>query len=225
MNWNPYLKLDHTGFACMSQQTYEPLVSNDGKTFCKNYSFPNDYQYRETSDRPLYTEEVVDWFWNNELKWIEYFKNKPYASEIIDIDYNSKKIYIKWYNESCNQIMYGGKVWPEDQWRGQIKNIMLDQYREGVYKLTMYPHCHYIDNDNNMRAIDWYGCVKVDYPYIEEKYMQGIIHDSAKFRIEETGTVNTGLINLEIMFMRSLSTHVLWGYQNMNYIYKEMFNG
>ncbi len=225
MNWNPYFKLDYNGLPCMAQQTYEPLVSDDGKTFCKNYSFPNDYQYSDANDRPLYTEEVVEWFWYNELKWIEYFKNKSYAPEIIDIDHASKKIYLKWYNESCNQIMYGDRSWPEDQWRKQIKDIIIDQYQEGVYKLTMYPHCHYIDNDNNMRAIDWYGCVKVDYPYVEERFMQGIIHDTAKFRIEETGTVNTGLINLEIMFKRSLSTHVLWGYQNMNYIYKELFNG
>ena len=52
MNWEPYLKLDTYGSPCMAQQTYEPLVSSDGKTFCKNYNFPNDYQYMETTDRP-----------------------------------------------------------------------------------------------------------------------------------------------------------------------------
>jgi hypothetical protein len=60
--WIPYLKLDPTGIRCMAQQTYEPLVSSNGKIFCKNYSWPNEYQYRETQDRPLYTQEVVDWF-------------------------------------------------------------------------------------------------------------------------------------------------------------------
>ena len=47
----------------------------------------------------------------------------------------------------------------------------------------MYPHCHYIDNDNNMRSIDWYGCVQVNNPYVEEKYMQGIIHDTGTVQI------------------------------------------
>ena len=50
---------------------------------------------------------------------------------------------------------------------------MLDQYNEGTYKLTMYPHCHYTDSQGQMRAIDWYGCVPVDKPYIEEKYIRG----------------------------------------------------
>ena len=208
----------------MAQQTYEPLVSADGKTFCKNYSWPNDYQYRETSDRPLYTDEVVEWFFQNELKYIELFKDKPYAPEIIDIDYTTRKIYLKWYVKSCNQIIYSSKDWPAYQWRKQIKNIMLDQYNEGIYKLTMYPHCHYIDDNNNMRAIDWYGCVPVDRPYIEEKYMQGIIHETAQFRLEETGAAVDSVLNLETMFKRSLGTHVKWGDQDMSYIYKEIFN-
>lgn len=208
----------------MAQQTYEPLISDDGKTFCCNYAFPNDYQYRETNNRPLYTQEVVDWFFQNELKYIEIFKNKPYAPEVIDINYAKKKIYIKWYDLSCNQIIYKSSNWPKDLWRTQIKDIMLDIYNEGVYKLTMYPHCHYISDDGNMRAIDWYGCMPVDSPYIAEKYMQGIIHETAQFRLEETGTSVDSVLNLETMFKRSLGEHVLWGDKNMSYIYKEMFN-
>ena len=88
----------------------------------------------------------------------------------------------------------------------------------------MYPHCHYIDNDNNMRSIDWYGCVQVNNPYVEEKYMQGIIHETAQFRLEETGKAIDGVLNIETMFKRSLGEHVLWGNQNMSYIYKEIFN-
>ena len=224
--WNPYLKLSEEGVACMAQQTYEPLISPDGKTFCKNYAFPNKYQYLETTDRPLYTEEIVDWFFNNELKYIDYFKDFLYAPEIIDIDYNNKKIYLKWYGESCNQLIYSGIACKNTifEWRCQIKDIILDQYQRGVYKLTMYPHCHYIDNHDQMRAIDWYGCVPVNDPYIEEKYMQGIIHETAQFRLDETGQLVEGKLNLEIMFKRSLGTHVMWGDQNMHYIYKELFD-
>jgi hypothetical protein len=225
VEWTPYLKLDYTGLSCMAQQTYEPLVSKDGKTFCKNYRWPNDYQYRETKNRPLYTSEVTEWFFENEIKYIEKFSKKNYAPEIIDIDYHGRKIYLKWYGVSCNQIIYMPTDWPQEQWRKQIKDIIIDQYNEGVYKLTMYPHCHYISDDGNMRAIDWYGCVPVETPYIEEQYMLGIIHDTAKFRLEETGKAAGGLLNLETMFQRSLGEHVLWGDQNMSYIYKEIFNG
>lgn len=224
-NWNSYFKLDYNGSHCMAQQTYEPLISPDGLTFCKNYKFPNSYQYTETADRPLYTKEAVDWFFYNELTYLEYFKDFSYAPEILDIDYLEQKIFLKWYGKSCNQIIYGGETWPEEEWREQIKNIILDQYYHGVYKLTMYPHCHYVDNYGQMRAIDWYGCVPVDEPFIDEKYMKAIIHDTAQFRLEETGDIIDSKINLEIMFKRSLGNHVLWGGKNMNHIYKEIFDG
>lgn len=224
VEWLPYLKLANDGNPCMAQQTYEPLVSADGTIFCKNYSWPTEYQYMETRDRPLYTKEVVDWFFENEVKYLEFFQNKSYAPEIIDINYNDRKIYLKWYQKSCNQIIYSGNAWPEELWRKQIKDIIIDQYKEGIYKLTMYPHCHYISDNGNMRSIDWYGCVPVESPYIQEKYMQGIIHDTAKFRLAEVGRPIDNFLNLEIMFKRSLSQHVLWGNQNMNYIYRELFD-
>ena len=87
----------------------------------------------------------------------------------------------------------------------------------------MYPHCHYVDNNNQMKAIDWYGCVPVESPYIAEKWMQGIIHETAQFRLEETGAAVDSVLNLETMYKRSLSTHVKWGEENMNYIYREIF--
>jgi len=45
----------------MAQQTYEPLISLDKKTFCANYAYNNVYQHRNG-----YTKEVVDWFFENE---------------------------------------------------------------------------------------------------------------------------------------------------------------
>lgn len=224
--WFRFYKLDQDGRRCMAQQTYEPLISPDGKTFCKNYDHNNKYQQSENSNRPLYTEEAVNWFWENEVYYILKFQNSSYAPEIIDIDYTSKKIFLKWYKETCNEIIYSGRNLYEfcPNWQDQIKNIMLDLYRNGVYKLTMYPHCHYIDSTGNMRSIDWYGCVPIDKPFIPAPTMDSIIHQTAKFRLDETGGANEdGNYNLEIMFQNSLKKHVMWGNYNMSFIYKEMF--
>ena len=160
-DWQPYLKLDEVGFPCMAQQTYEPLISGDGTTFCKNYNVDSEYQKMENKPRPLYTKEIVDWFFQNELAYLELFKDKKYAPEVKDIDYKNQKIYIKWYGKSCNQIINDPEIkeWPEYMWRQQIRDIIVDQYDEGIYKLTMYPHCHYITDTKQMKAIDWYGCV------------------------------------------------------------------
>jgi hypothetical protein len=220
-SWSYFLKYAD-GKQAMAQRTYEPLISPDGKTFCANYDWKNKYQQLEKI-RPLYTKEVCDYFFEQELKYINLFKDRPYSPEVIDVDEKRKRIFIKWYNSSCNHaISRDGFL--DLTWFNMIKDIIIDQYQQGYYKLTMYPHCHYIDNFGNMRAIDWYGVVPINRPYIEEKYMNAIIHETAIFRLKESGYYSENLTNLEVMFKRSLSTHVLWGKRNMSYIYKEIFD-
>ena len=54
--------------------------------------------------------------------------------------------------------------------------------------------------------------------------MDGIIHNTAQSRLDETGDLVDGKYNLELMFKGSLGTHVLWGEENMQWIYKEIFS-
>ena len=223
-DWKPFYKYDNDGTPnCMSQQTYEPLISPDGKTFCANYDWQNKYQRMWQPNRVGYTDEVVDYFFFKEIEYAQKFSNRSWAPEIVDIDRVSKRIFYKWYGPTCNEILYTGNALPSD-WKQQIRNIMIDAYSSGVYKLTMYPHCHFYDSDGKMHAIDMYGCVEVDDPFIEAKYMDGIIHSTAQFRLDETGDLVNGKYNLETMFKQSLGVHVKWGKEDMRFIYEEMFN-
>jgi hypothetical protein len=224
-NWIPFLKLDENGTRCMSQQTYEPLFNPEHNVFCANYDWLNEYQRQEDSNRTLYTPAVTNWFFENEVKNLLKYKDKPYAPTIIDIDYITKQIFFEWQGETCNEIIYSGKNLDNycSDWKEQLQYIMTDLYNTGTYKLTMYPHCHFI-KDGQMQTIDWYGCVPVNDPYIDAEYMDGIIHESAKFRLLETGAIINNRYNLEIMFQRSMQEHVKWGSESMEYIYKEIFN-
>ena len=95
-NWTPFFKIDSVDLVrCMSQQTYEPLISQDRKVFCANYSWPNKYQLLEDPIRPLYTQDVVNWFFENEVNYILKYKNKPYMPVILDIDNINKRIFFE----------------------------------------------------------------------------------------------------------------------------------
>ena len=223
-DWKPFYKYDNDGTPnCMSQQTYEPLVSPDGKTFCANYDWQNNYQRIWQPDRVGYTQDVVEYFFDKEVEYVNRFKSKPYSPEIVDIDYANKRIFYKW-GISCNALLNGKQGPMPEDWRLQVSNMLLDAYNNGVYKLTMYPHCFYVDAKNQLHTIDWYGCVEVSDPFIEAKYMDGIIHSTAQFRLDETGDLVNGKYNLETMFKQSLGVHVKWGNEDMQFIYKEIFN-
>jgi len=160
-NWKPFFKYGDDGSLCLAQQTYEPLISPDRTMFCANYDWQNKYQ-RIYEDRELYTAEVCDWFFQNELYHLTKFKGKSYAPNIVDIDYTNKKIFFEWNGYTFNEMLHHGE------------------------------------------SVD-------------------IVHETARFRLDETGGPVNNLFNLETMFKRSLSTHVLWRDKNMYYIYKEIF--
>jgi hypothetical protein len=221
--WKQYFKFSEHGARGISQMNYEPLINPENNVFCKNYDVNNNYQKIE-GHRPLYTKEIVDWFFEREVNYITKFSHKDYAPEILDIDYQNKRIFIKWYGHTCNEVVYSEDNWPSRDWLTKIENIIVDQIKSGIYKLTMYPHCHYIDDNNNMRAIDWYGVVPTDSPFIESKYMDAIIHDTAKHRLNETLPLIDNCYNLEIMFKRGLSTHVYWGDQSLKFIFNKVFS-
>jgi len=218
-NWKPFFKYGDDGSLCLAQQTYEPLISPDRTMFCANYNWQNKYQ-RTYEDRELYTAEVCDWFFENELYHLTKFKGKSYVPNIVDIDYTNKKVFFEWNGYTFNEMLHHGEA---VEWENQLKYIMLDLHKEGTYKLTMYPHCHFLDTNGVMKTIDWYGCISVRSPFIQAKYMNAIVHETARFRLDETGGPVNNLLNLETMFKRSLSTHVLWRDKNMYYIYKEIF--
>lgn len=225
-NWIPVYKFDDAGRSrCMTQQTYEPLLNPERTVFCANYDWTNTYQRQADPIRKAYTQDAVDWFWQNEIYNLLQFKDKPYTPKILDIDYRNRRVFIEWQGETCNEIIYSGKNLDNycSDWRVQLQFIYTDLYKNGSYKLTMYPHCHFIKH-GQIQAIDWYGCVPVSDPCINAEYMDGIIHESAKFRLNETGVIIDNKYNLEIMFQRSMQEHVRWGSQSMDYIYKEIFN-
>ncbi len=224
-NWSPYLKFDDRGeFRCMSQQTYEPLINPEGNVFCANYDWQNKYQ-RQQGQRPAYTEQVVDFFWNKGVESLLTYKDKPYAPELIDIDYANKRIFFKWYGKSCNELIFTREKLESrcPDWKDQIARILLDLYQSGSYKLTMYSHCHMIDNHGQMRGFDWYGCVPVSNPTIDLIYMDAIVHGTAVHRIKEVLTEDNKY-DLGKMFKRSLGKYVMWGQEDLVHVYKQMFN-
>ena len=216
-HWQPFFKYGEDGTLCLAQQTYEPLISTDRKVFCANYDWQNKYQ-RMYEARDLYTEDVCDWFFQNELYHLEKFKVRSYTPNILDIDYKNKKIFFEWHGYTFNEMLHNCEP---VEWQEQLKYIMLDLYNSGTYKLTMYPHCHFLDANGIMKTIDWYGCVPIINPLIERKYMDAIVHETARFRLEETGSTDTHY-DLELMYKQSMINHVKWQGQSLGYIHDEI---
>lgn len=202
--WDLYYKTDEvTGELTTTQMCYEPLINKDKSIFCMNFCYPCEYQLRQP--RISYTKEFVDFVFKREIEFYKIFKDKPWAPEVIEITDN--KIFFKWYNKGCNDIIYKDKkieMYPN--WLDQIENIILDQVSNGVYKATVYPHSHFFDNMGIMKVFDFYASAYINDSLIPYDKLKCLISNKQRFDEATEGD----FINVATMFRSGLRDWSRW---------------
>ena len=215
--WNVYYKTDDKdGTLTTTQMCYEPLVSPDGNIFCMNFCYPCDYQLNQ--NRIGYSKEFVDLAFNREVEFLTKFIDFEWAPEILKIENN--KIFFNWYGNTCNDVVFRrGTLKNYPTWREQLRKIILDQIRLGVYKATVYPHSHYFDDEGRMHAFDFYASADILNPYIDFEDAKCLISNKKRF-IEAS---EEGLINVETLFKSGLLEWSQWP-GNLSDLHKEIFH-
>lgn len=217
-NWNLYYKIHETdNILTTTQMCYEPLVNPEGTIFCMNFCYPCDYQTNQ--ERESYTKEHVDFMFERELKYLEIFKDKKWAPEIIDIE--DHQIFIKWYGKTCNDLIYKdfniNNLYPN--WYKDIENIIMDQISCGYLKASLYPHSHYYDDNGQMHAIDFYATIEKNNPYVEIEKLSSLIgFDTDRFEKSTEGT----LLNIENIFKSGLLEYSKWPL-NLDSVYEKVY--
>jgi hypothetical protein len=153
----------------VANMLYEPLVSADGKVFCMNWN-SNKYFMND-----IMTEELYEYWFNQEVKYLLKLKNKSYVPEILDIDYSKRKIKFRWYNKSLNWLIVNNQINNIKNWQDQIQNIKQDLEQHRIYKINMYPHTFYFDDKDQAHCMDMYGCTDNDSRYLSIEYLEPLI--------------------------------------------------
>ncbi len=218
-SWNLYYKTHETeSRPTTTQMCYEPRVNPEGNVFCMNFCYPCEYQ--SLQPRLSYTAEHVEYMFQREVKYLEIFKNKPWAPEVLDIVDN--KIFIKWYKNTCNESIYKSfdLELTHPQWFEDLENIILDQVNEGYLKVTLYPHSHFYDSQGVMRTIDFYATVERGNPYISYDRLLGIVgFDTDRFDVAKEGSN----MNIETIFKSGLLQYSKWP-KNLTSTYNKIYD-
>ena len=214
-NWDIYYKQHETeSRLSATQMCYVPRTNIDGTIFCMDFCFPDNYQ--SLQPRLSYTQELVNFMFNREVKYLEIFKDYTWAPEILDVIDN--KIFIKWYKKTCNDLLYKENNLPST-WKQDIEKIILDQNDAGYYKPSIYPHSHYYDDQGNMRAIDFYTCVEKTNTCLNYNDIEGIVGtDTTRF----SDATNNGLVDVSLIFKSGLLEYSKWP-ENLTDVYKRIF--
>jgi hypothetical protein len=226
-DWNKVYKIDSEyGNLLETNLIYVPLT-NEKNLYCMNFDHSHYYQnemldHLELPNRNEYTKELVEFFFKKEVEYLTLFQGKLWAPTIVDIDYKSQKIFFYWSGESCNQIIYTNRNLSDycPNWEEQLEKIITDIYNSGYYKLTLYPHCFYIDN-GTLKTFDFYSCVDRSDPYIELDKIKGMIGQKSANRFKEA-TEGT-MLNFEILFKQALLKHIQWPTDILPRLYQQLF--
>lgn len=177
-NWIHFYKYDEGFDNAPAVMVYEPFVNEDKTLYKMHYNNINDYFYNER-----YTDDLVQFYFTREVDFLNRLKDKPYAPEVTNIDFENKEIIFKWYDSNLNRIMHEGNLDERlPNWKEQIKNIVNDLESQGIYKINLYPHTFYIDSNNNIRLYDLYGCVDIEEPRVEHRILDPIVTEANKQR-------------------------------------------
>lgn len=183
------------GHPCRATTIYVPLVNELGTVFCMDFGNA-EIQFDNT------------FFFLRELEFLNKFKDYDWAPNVLSIDRDNKKVYISWNTDTCNTIINSDRTLDEvcPDWKKQLAIIINQLLAAGVYKLTLYPHCFYVDNTGKLRTTDFYGCVPQHDTQIPKSVVENIMSKSSAHRWAEATAGDT--VDFKIFFMRAIEEHI-----------------
>jgi len=206
LNWVEYLKMDN-GCPSRTNMVYIPLMNEDRSILCmdfgnKEITFDNTF------------------FFNRELDYLERFKNYSWSPKVLEVDRKHKRVFIKWIGVTCNNLLYDNLLDDHcEDWRKQLCSIIKDILEQNVYKLTLYPHCFYVDETLSLKTFDFYACVDKGNSLLPTKLIENIIGEQSIDRWKESIIGDT--VDFELFFNRAVEYHVTWN----NELLGEIING
>ena len=196
-NWNYFYKV-RNGVHSTTNMLYTPLVSPNGDMMCMRWDKDSPYQ----ADNTKLTTDLIDFFFEREVKYIKLLEHFDWAPNIYEIDLTNKNIIIEWNKETLNTILFVKEQNLNDvcpDWKDQIFQIVKDIVDYGYYKMALYPHCFFIDTRGKIKTFDFYGCIEKDNAFVERSKIAGMIGPDSANRFDMT-TTKDGIIDLNIFF-------------------------
>ena len=154
-DWDYYWN-EEPGDRFRANLVYTAYISGDRKTLCM--SFNRDVNYHSNlEENTLWTEELLAERFQRELKFYNKAAGKIPVAELLDIDENNRKIYIKFPGDDFYMMGYKSsydQVLPN--WREQITERFKEMWSLGILKFSMHPNSWIVYEDGILRPINWF---------------------------------------------------------------------
>jgi hypothetical protein len=199
--WEYLYKIDYKDQTLTSTNLlYAPKVNSDGR-----FVLRMDWEDLTYHKKQL-KKELKDFFFKREIKYLFKFTKYEWCPAIMNI--SGPEIFLEFQKETLNNIVMDPTRNLDEEcptWKEQINKIVYDTEREGVYKMTLYPHCFFI-HDGVVKTFDFYGCASFEEKLFPIDKIKDIIGQDSVDRFSEATTGDT--IDFELFYKRLISHHL-----------------
>ena len=225
-NWSYLYKIDKDSPPNLIETNllYTPYYSNGLLKI--HFDHTSYYQNEYLSERGIvrnYTKDLVKFFFEREVYFLNKIKDKPYAPTVVEINKDEQYILIEFPGETVNQIVYTERSLDEElpNWKEQLSFIIKDLYHSGYYKTSLYPHCFFIQ-DGKLKTFDFYGCAERSNPFVKISDIEGMMGPGSAERFERA--TEGHLLNVETFYKEALATFIKWPDDFLSTVYREIYN-
>jgi hypothetical protein len=205
-DWNYLYKIDYVDLtATYTNLLYTPRINPKGDVLCITYDETEEYQKTNTG----LTKDLVNFFFERELRYLEMFQDRAWAPKILEVDTTTRSIFIEFGKETLNHIIMDPNrnldtVCPD--WKQQIWNMIKDIDSAGYYKLALYPHCFFLDSNNQVKTIDFYSVIEKDNCMLERSKIEGMIGKDSTGRFDDS-TIDD-MVDFSVFFKKTMMDHL-----------------
>lgn len=221
--WKYIYKIYDDGNIVPTNVLYVPSMNSLKDKMCMH--FDRNAEYYMPRSCVSRTEEMMEYFFRRELKYISMMQGQSFCPRLYDIDEKHRKILIEWNKESLNPVVYTPGRSLDDispHWEKDLYSVIKSIYDLGYYKLALYPHCFFYDKNLQLKTFDYYSLVDRSNPYILKEIVDPIIGEDSHTRYIE---VNRGdYYDFELFFKNTLKNWLKWPNDATHKIYKKMFD-
>jgi hypothetical protein len=187
-----------------------------------------DPEYRTDETNTQVNEELIQWFFDREIKFLNQLSHLKTTPAVYDIDLKNRKVFIDWNKETLSQVLFtpGRNIDNElPNWQEQIRDFLIATKENKFWKMALYPNCFYISKDGVLKTIDYYSVVPYEDQFIERKMIEGIIGKHGAYRFDAS-TDENGYIDFKKFFEITVTKHLsmIWPNNIFANVFNEVYN-
>ncbi len=161
-----------------------------------------------------YPQDLVTSSFEREYGYLQRLSNYDWCPEVIEYDYANRKIYFKWYGNTCEEKL-------STNWEDQLETIVQDLAEQRIYKPSFYPKFFYIDSNDNMRAYAFYSASDRSEQPISMDFYRPILNPQRSALVSQLEV--DGKLDMSVLVKHAYTDYIKWPNNHLQKIYYKVY--